>query len=138
MGIGIGLIISSTFNIINKEFFQEEINDEYIKIKAKQMGMIDPKDHFIKNDEYHKEVKKEETIIEKNSEKELVKVSIPKGSTSEEIGEILKDHKIIQSTQLFLKRINSKNLEEKLRWGIYEMEKNTPIDKIIEKITNKE
>ncbi|PAB61241.1 endolytic transglycosylase MltG [Anaeromicrobium sediminis] len=134
MGIGIGFIICSTFNIISKEFFQEEINDEYIKTKAKQMGMVDPKDHFVKKDIYNKEVKKEEPVMKKKNEKELIKVVIPKGSTSEEIGEILKSHNVIQSTKLFLRKINDKNLEEKLRWGVYEMKINASIDEIIEKI----
>ncbi|QXM06119.1 endolytic transglycosylase MltG [Crassaminicella indica] len=126
LGIGIGLILSSGFNMIlhqNKRI----IDEEFIKSEAKKIGMIDPVEYFDKRDMNIK-------IDTKEDKDKKIIIEIQKGYKSEDVARILKENNLIRSEEEFLNKINNKNLENKLRWGKYEFTSKDSEDQIIEKI----
>lgn len=137
IGIGIGFIISSTLNIIAKEFFTPEINDDFIIHRAKELGMVDKESNFISinKEDVVKQENEKDIKAEYLDEDETIKFKIPQGVNSEEIADILLEKKIIQSKDEFLDEINRLKLSEKIRWGIYEISYDESLESIINKIT---
>lgn len=62
---------------------------------------------------------------------EIVVVSIPAGSLPGDIGNILTSKGLVESKDAFLKRVAETGTERKLRYGEFEISKNSTIDEII-------
>jgi len=74
----------------------------------------------------------EETNKEKSDESnEVVIVSIPAGSLPGDIGNILTSNGLVESKEVFLKRVAETGTEKKLRYGKFKISKNSTIDEII-------
>lgn len=71
LGIGLGVLITSSMNIAFNKTEKIEYTEEEIKEKAKNLGMISIKDNIEKNEEDEKEMEKtEETIAKEKLDKE--------------------------------------------------------------------
>ncbi len=127
LGIGIGIIISSTFFIATTDNNKNlKSNSEFIKNEAKKLGMIDPEDLFSVEDTKEPEIQKEEN-------KRII-IDIPKGSSSEEIAIILKQNGLINSEEEFLDIVTTNEGANKLKWGSYEFTPKDNIEDIFETI----
>ncbi len=62
---------------------------------------------------------------------EIVVVSIPAGSLPGDIGNILTSKGLVESKDAFLRRVAETGTEKKLRYGEFEISKNSTIDEII-------
>ncbi|MBF8983064.1 hypothetical protein IZY60_05905 [Lutibacter sp. B2] len=138
VGIGIGLMISSGFNIMymkkiasdtNKDKIpvvnnivykkeQDKLDVSMIKLEAKKTGIIDSKEHSDK---------KEVSVI----------INIPKGTMCEDVAKILKQNNLIELEQDFLNEVAILGLENKIIWGKYEISSTNAMIDIIKKITHK-
>ncbi|WP_157064952.1 endolytic transglycosylase MltG [Thermotalea metallivorans] len=135
LGIGIGIIISSSLNVLT----QPKITEDFIRREARKLGMIDPKDYF---DKSAMEKQKESPSQEKRNDlafpaaNHRITIKIPKGTTSKEIAKILKENRLIVSEENFLNKVYAKGMTGKIRWGKYEFSSDSSEDEIIEKIIN--
>ncbi len=65
----------------------------------------------------------------------IIRVTIPLGSTTEQIGDILKDAGAIRSSLAFFTYVRSKELESELRAGTYEVDASRSTQEIVKTIT---
>lgn len=93
-----------------------------VKKEEKKEGKKEDKKENDKNDD-------------KSKKEELVKVSIPKGSVSENIAEILKDNGLIKDESEFMAKAREMNLETGLKYGEYEINKSSSMEDIIKKLS---
>ncbi|MCR2045060.1 endolytic transglycosylase MltG [Anaerosalibacter massiliensis] len=93
-----------------------------VKKEEKKEGKKEDKKENDKNDD-------------KSKKEELVKVSIPKGSVSENIAEILKDNGLIKDESEFMAKVKEMNLETGLKYGEYEINKSSSMEDIIKKLS---
>lgn len=128
LGIGIGIIISSSLSIALHKNQKDSYNTQFIKMEAKKIGMIDPEDLFQPRD----------TKINNSDqdEKSSIVLDIPKGSSSEEIAIILKSNDVIDSEEEFLNRVKAGNLASKLKWGTYQFKADEEIEDVIDALIN--
>ncbi|SHI79437.1 YceG-like family protein [Geosporobacter subterraneus DSM 17957] len=136
IGIGIGLILSSSLNLIFQSNHQKKLTPEDIRSEARRLGMIDPKEYFDKSlPEQNKtvnqpELKKDDKQPELREEEIII--TIKKGSTSEDVARLLKEHNLIASENTFLSRIYARNASYKLQAGTYSFYKTMTIDEMID------
>lgn len=72
---------------------------------------------------------------DKSKKEEIVKVSIPKGSVSENVAEILKKNGLIKDEAEFMAKVKEMNLETDLKYGEYEIAKSSSMEDIIKKLS---
>lgn len=72
---------------------------------------------------------------DKSKKEEIVKVSIPKGSVSENVAEILKKDGLIKDEAEFMAKVKEMNLETELKYGEYEIAKPSSMEDIIKKLS---
>ena len=136
IGIGIGLILSSSLNLIFQSNHQKKLTPEDIRSEARRLGMIDPKEYFDKSvPEQNKtvnqpELKKDDKQPELREEEIII--TIKKGSTSEDVARLLKEYNLIASENTFLSRIYARNASYKLQAGTYSFYKTMTIDEMID------
>lgn len=71
-----------------------------------------------------------------NSEKEeIVKVSIPKGSVTDNIAEILKSEDLIDDEGEFKKKVKEMQLETALKYGEFEISKSSSTEDILKQLS---
>ncbi len=75
---------------------------------------------------------KKEVVEEEEEEVELIKVNIPRGAVSYDIGQILEDTGVIENRKEFVNYVHEKNMETKLKYGNFEIPKNGDFDEIID------
>jgi cell division protein YceG involved in septum cleavage len=95
------------------------LEPDFIKSEAKKLGMIDPVEYFDKTDK-----EKGNLQLDAQNEDKII-VEIPKGVTSEDVSEILKEKNLIASKKEFLNKIHEKGLTYKIKWGTYEFSPDT-------------
>lgn len=81
-----------------------------------------------------KEEKNEETNNTEQNEIKTINIEIPEGAPSNEIGNILEDNNLIESSNDFVEKAAEMNLETKLKPGQYEFSNNMKLEEIIELI----
>lgn len=134
LGIGIGLILSSSFFIFTNTKQNPELDSEFIIKEAEKLGMQKPED-FLKweNDgylDYHENVENNE--VEIDDSKDVIIVEIPKRVSSEGIAKILEENGLIDNEEDFTEIVNNSGVDSKLKWGVYEFNKDNTIEEIIE------
>ena len=78
--------------------------------------------NFIKNDEFQ--------TYDPNGE--VITISIPEGSTAEEIGEILKENELIDNVLLFRIKAKLTGAENNFQYGVYKIVRGMPVETIME------
>lgn len=134
LGLGLGLIISSCFMTYP---LKDEQNDK-TTLPANGVGFV-----MDKMDEYPEQVgdytrgdqnsgNNEMSLQQENSKVEIV---IPKGVDSRHVAAVLYENGLITSQQEFDARITRLNLDKKIRYGLFSIEKGQSMDSIINIIT---
>ena len=89
-------------------------------------GKTETKNEKDKSDDKKKEVKKTGKTI---------KITIPKGSASQTVCDILLENKLIDDKKEFYTYVTDKKVETKLKYGNYEIPEGSSFDEIIEILT---
>ncbi|NLV89015.1 MAG: endolytic transglycosylase MltG [Tissierellia bacterium] len=158
MGIGIGIVISSTLYSFFPVTKYVELSDDIIIEKAKALGMVSLKeslniksneDKEVDNDlgpthEYNTgnmEDEKEEAIANAEDgpeEDKPIKLVVKKGEKLSDIANNLLDLGLIDSVEEFKEYARSNGYSRILRYGVYEIKKNTSYSDIIRILTSHE
>lgn len=137
LGIGIGLLVSSSVNIISHRNEKNIVDEKFIRGEARKLGMVDPVKYFNKAETNKDGDEQNNDSKNKNEEKvPIIEVEIVKGYGSEEIARLLKENGLIKSEEAFLEKIHKRGLANKLRKGTYEFSSKDSEDLIIDKIIN--
>lgn len=145
LGIGIGIIISSTLNSLYPKIKLIELEDEMIIERARELGMVNLKDS-IKVD-IPKETLKDESLeqIENDvslavddelEEIEEIEIVVESGSILTEVATNLYDTKLIEDKDDFISFVRNKKLDKKIITGIYRIKYNSSYEEIIQILTN--
>ena len=119
-----GLIISSSLNMIMDDRLQTSLEPEMIKSEARKLGMVDPADYF--------ERKEREPATDSQPQKVIIEIT--KGMPSEEIAQLLKNSDLIKSEKEFIEYLAEENLVHRLKWGRYEFLPGVDMVSIVETI----
>ena len=139
--IGIAIFIAILCFII-----KWRIDKLYIDSVAKAEVKFTLKDEYRKTIDDIKKVDKapeeaESTpaaLLEEDENENIIKVTIPEGETTEQIGEILKENGLMTDVKAFKKLLYKMGLENKIIPGTYEIPKGTKIRDTILLITDSE
>lgn len=133
LGIGIGLIIASTFYSFYPQIEQESLSDDIIIERAKELGMVSLKESI--NIE---KLEKEET----NNDKDQVSIDEPYIELKIEKGEILQDIanklfvlELIDDKEEFILLAEDKMRDKMFAYGTYNIKMNTSYSTIIKILT---
>ncbi|MTI57329.1 MAG: endolytic transglycosylase MltG [Geosporobacter ferrireducens] len=130
LGVGIGLILSSSLNLFFQSSNQKKITPEYIRAEARRLGMIEPKKYFDKSvTDQNQTADNQQLEIE---EEAAVVIVIRKGNTSEDVAKLLKENNLVESENMFLNRIYARKAASKLQTGSYAFNKNMTVDEMID------
>ena len=90
----------------------------------------------IEKPDTHARTKPVENEVVEKEEPTIVIVSIPKGTPSSNIGDILLDKNLINSTKEFEDKVKELDLEKNLRSGEYDIENPSSLEEIVKIIAN--
>lgn len=143
LGIGLGIIITSSLNIVFNKSEKIEYTDEEIKEKAKSLGMISIKENIEKNEKEKKEQESEtkaetetEVIeeLEQNEESLSKSILITSEDTATTIIEKLANEGIIGNQDEFKELVIKFNLQKKFIAGTYDININTSYEDILKQL----
>lgn len=137
LGIGIGVIVSSTLYSIFPNVKYIELSDDIIMDKARELGMINLKES-INLDISSKEENqiKKEVVPEKVLEnEEYVIIEIEKGDTLEDVANKLFSSGLIDNKEEFILLAEDKTLDKKFNYGKFKLKYNTSYSTIIKILT---
>lgn len=137
IGVGIGIIIGTSINILNPTIVYMDYTDDEIRSKAKDLGMIDLKENIAQNMEDIKKQEEQEEIDREDSayEDNTITFEIKKGEASGEIIDNLFQAQLITNKEEFKSLVVEKEAAKRFQYGIYEIEKNIDYDTLIEVLT---
>lgn len=133
LGIGIGILVTSTLysNFPNVKYV--EFTDDIIIEKAKELGMVNLKESINLDNLSNNEKKvKDETVTEKE---EYIKFEIIKGETLEDVASNLFNLGIIDNKKEFIQLAEDKTLDKMFNYGVYELKFNLSYSTIIKILT---
>jgi len=131
-----------------------EISNEEVEQRARELGMVyrDEVVAFNEQEEaQNQDQKQAQSQTQNQDQKEALqeedksgsdlkdgelKVFIPRGSTSEDIAEILKKNGVIDNTEKFLEVIARKQLSSKLKAGMFVFPKGATLDELVTLLTD--
>ncbi|QQY78990.1 hypothetical protein EDD65_104155 [Keratinibaculum paraultunense] len=87
-----------------------------------------------KNSNEHNQ-KNNDKNLEETSSNEIVKITIPPGSLPLKIGSILENNGLVEDKNVFVQKVIDLNLETKLKYGDFEISKNSSIEEILNILT---
>lgn len=151
LGIGLGIIITSSMNIVFNKAEKTEYTDEQIKEKAKSLGMISIKENIENNDKEKTEKPKQEPKAEVNPEiktesstetsapstqvkTEHKNITITREDTASSIISKLKQTGIIENEEEFKNLVIKYNFQRKFRSGTYQLEKGMTYQDVLRKL----
>lgn len=126
-GVGIGIIVTSIFFILNPHVKYKEYSNEEIIEKATELGMVTVKESLDKNKE--NDIEFEEMTIGK-------KVTISSGQSLIEIANNLLENGIIEDKQEFVQFVLDNKMEKRLLPGDYILQSNLSYNTIMKTITS--
>lgn len=127
LGVGIGIIITSVFFMLNPKIKYVEYSNEAIIEKAKDLGMIPLKESINKNG----------NETETSGQIEEVEFTISPGQSLVEITDKLFEKGIIENKEEFIQFAMDNNMEKSLMPGDYILQKNLSYNILINIITSK-
>ncbi len=137
LGIGIGIIVSSTLYSILPNVKYIELSDDIIRKKAIELGMINLKESInLDNSSKEKNQNKNEVATENVLEKdEYVIIEIEKGYTLEDVAKNLFKSGLIDNEEEFILLAEDKTLDKKFNYGKFKIKYNTSYSTIIKILT---
>jgi len=131
LGIGIGIVITSSIYFVTpNEKYKEYTNEEIIK-RAKELGMVSLKERISIEDKDNQPSEQDETIPEK------ININIEQGDTTDIIAEKLFGIKLISDIGKFKSLVNDMKVETRFQVGSYDIDKNTDYENIIKILTKR-
>lgn len=106
-----------------------------IKDKGEKIETDTKKSEDKKNKIDYKTEEDDDEEDKKEKTGEVIKISIPKGSASQTVCDILLENKLIDDKKDFMEYIEKKQVETKLKYGKYEIPEGSNYDEIIEILT---
>lgn len=140
LGIGLGIIITSSLNVVFNKNEKIEYTDEEIREKAKSLGMISIKENIEKNQKKKEEQESkpepepeqvEEPQPEQNEELINKTIFITPEDTATTIIENLANEGIIDNQDEFRELVIKFNLQKKFRVGTYEINTNSSYEDVL-------
>lgn len=128
LGVGIGIIITSVFFILNPYVKYKEYSNEEIIEMASELGMVTVKESIGTNNE--KEIKIEEEKVEGKT------FTIRPGQSLIEIANNLFENGIIEDKKEFVQFIMDNKMEKRLLPGDYILEKNLSYSTLMKILTS--
>ncbi|MHB8172275.1 MAG: endolytic transglycosylase MltG [Thermincolia bacterium] len=147
-GLGVGMIIASLL-IIGWPPGRPSMTQQQILDQARQLGMVTKEEATQKANQMVKEAqaktKKEEEKKPQAPKPEIkpttpppainISITIPKGSSSTEIGDILLKAGVINNKQEFLNFVNQKKAASRFRIGTYQLQKGMTLEELVTVLT---
>lgn len=150
LGIGLGILVTSSMNIAFNKTEKVEYSEAEIKEKAKELGMISIKDNIEKNEEdeakeakeeaakkeaekekLEEEKKAEEVASQKEEQNESAIITVTPQDGASDVIERLKASDIIENQDEFKNLVSKYNLEKKFRTGEYEIQKKSSYAEVL-------
>lgn len=139
LGIGMGIVIASTLYTFYPQVRHEELSDDIIVERARQLGMISLKES-INTEEIEKDIIEEE--IEEETDKDIVieedkyiEFIVERGENSYDIARNLFAFGLIDDEEEFEALAQEKMVDRKLKYGKYKIKTNSSYDTIIKVLT---
>ena len=161
LGIGLGIIITSSLNIVFNKTEKIEYTDEEIREKAKNLGMISIKENIENNDKEKKEQKEQDQ--KKNQQQEPAKdvakveepdveviqpteqvdpqtkegykmIAINMEDTASSIIHKLKINGVIENEKELKQLVVKHNLQTKFRTGTYEIKESSTYEEVLKQL----
>jgi len=131
LGLGIGIILTSTINSFNPKIKYEEYSEKEIIEVATDLGMVFVKDSIGIDEEKDLEEKE----IEKVEAQEEIILVVKDGDDSGKVFNKLYELGVILDKKDFSKYARERDVEDKIRVGTYKLDRNMNYDEIISIIT---
>lgn len=138
LGIGIGIIITSTFYSFFPQIELEELSDDIITERAIDLGMINLKESINivqpqkeKNDEEKSDKDKEQIPIEEL----YIQIIVDKGEVLQDIADKLFTLELIDNKEEFILLAEDKMRDRLFSYGTYDIKMNTSYSTIIKILT---
>lgn len=138
-GMGFGLVIAALL-MMSMTPKQSLPSKAEVETLARSYGMVYQEEvlnfqpSLPANVEQVTEPEKIETVFVSD----LIKVRIPKGSSSEQISRILEEKEVINDRMMFTKRVKERGVSVKLEAGDFEFSPVLTIDEVIDQLLIKE
>lgn len=134
LGLGIGILFTSTLYSIFPNIEYIELDDDIIIEKARDLGMVSLKDSIDlekpPNDKDDSEVGDDHKVIE------YVDCVVEKGDTLEDVASKLYELNLIDDKEEFILFTEDKNLDKKFNYGTFQIKYNTSYSTIIKILTD--
>lgn len=142
LGFGLGIIISSVINSVYPIVKYKEYSEQKIIEEAKKLGMIEKEEYEklykkIAENESVKEEVVENSEVARDVDEKYLTIRINKDETSEMIVASLYEEGIIRDKKEFIEVIINKNVEKKLKYGVFKIKENQTYDEIIDILCGK-
>lgn len=140
LGIGMGIVIASTLYTFYPQVRHEELSDDIIVERARQLGMISLKES-INTEEIEKDIIEEETEEEAAAkdivieEDKYIEFIVERGENSYDIARNLFAFGLIDDEEEFEALAQEKMVDRKLKYGKYKIKTNSSYDTIIKVLT---
>ena len=131
LGLGIGIILTSTIYTLNPNVKYKEYTEEEIITAATDLGMVFVKDSI---DTSRDKKSKREEQKDKKGKEEIILV-VEAGDNSEKVFDKLFELGVITDKKDFSKYAKEKNIEKRIRIGTYKLALNMDYDTIISILT---
>ena len=131
LGLGIGIILTSTIYTLNPNVKYKEYTEEEIITAATDLGMVFVKDSI---DTSRDKKSKREEQKDKKGKEEIILV-VEAGDNSEKVFDKLLELGVITDKKDFSKYAKEKNIEKRIRIGTYKLALNMDYDTIISILT---
>lgn len=128
LGLGIGIILSSTLYSIFPEVKYTSLDDGAIIERAKELGMVNLKES-IKIEKKTEELV-DEPVIEVDTGEEI-EIEVVRGENSSDIAKKLYDANLIDDLDEFVFYAREKKVDKQLKYGFYKLKSNLSYDEII-------
>lgn len=134
LGLGIGILFTSTLYSIFPNIEYIELDDDIIIEKARDLGMVSLKDSIDlekpPKDKDDSEVGDDHKVIE------YVDCVVEKGDTLEDVASKLYELNLIDDKEEFILFTEDKNLDKKFNYGTFQIKYNTSYSTIIKILTD--
>lgn len=158
-GMGVGILIATLIFSIAYMVRDEEISDEEVIRRARQLGMVESSQSIIKNKEEDNvsegnvsendenddsdmtdvtvsngavspaSTDAVDTVV--NSDSNIVTVEIPKGMDGIRISELLQEKGVIKDAIDFNNYLSDRQIQRLIMYGTYQLEKNSSYEEIV-------
>lgn len=153
LGLGVGIVVTNILNYIYPKIQYEELPDEIIISRAKELGMVtlsesltltkeqeEKEKKHVKDTEEKENEDQEKELEEENKpkkSKESIEFIVNKGESLSIVAERLKEQGIIEDENSFKDYVVSKEMQSKINYGRFNLNKDDSYEDILKKLVEK-